>query len=620
VVHGQAPDWTYLLIRGDRVELRDARHLVGKDTWETQDALNGELGCSGHMLSVYSIGPAGENLVRFAAIQGDYGHVASKNGVGAVMGEEAPEGGGDRARGPRAPGADPRGLIASRDDIANELRTNPASKTLYEYGTLPGVVNLGALGALPIKKLHDERHASRRRHEAVGGPALRNGFDHRGHQCNACGMHHCHMQVLPSGKHKGAIVDEPEYEGWSGAGWTIGCTDPVAVSWLNTQLDRACVDVNEFGWLCGWVMECQEKGYITEQQLGFRLAWGDAEGADRLLQMISRREGLGDLLAEGTKLAAERLGGGAQECAIYTGKNASPRGHDHRGRWEEMLDTCTGSTGTLETGPRCSRPSSASRADQPVRPEQVARQVAGLTAVGTSRTRWERASSPRAPTSRTSRGRFRRPRAGSTRATSRCASGGGSARSSAPSTSAAASGTSSSGHPGATGRRRSMGPRRVSRSRSTGVGWSNSGTRYGLRPRDRATQARDAPRAGPRVDDPGRLGRRAPEGMKAAPSAPLTVPVEVLSWVNRMVGGPGTGQVTVDATVPRGSTVRAVLGAMSERYPELGARSGIPTRPRELGDNIEVLVNNAVLGLTHDLDSEVLDGERITLLGQYMGG
>ena len=89
------------------------------------------------------------------------------------------------------------------------------------------------------------------------------------------------MQVLPRGKHKGEIVDEPEYEGWSGAGWTIGCTDPVAVSWLNTQIDRACVDVNEFGWLCGWVMECQEKGHITEQQLGFRLAWGDAEGAAR---------------------------------------------------------------------------------------------------------------------------------------------------------------------------------------------------------------------------------------------------------------------------------------------------------------------------------------------------
>ena len=108
--------------------------------------------------------------------------------------------------------------------------------------------------------------------------------------------------------------------------------------------------------------------------------------------------------------------------------------------------------------------------------------------------------------------------------------------------------------------------------------------------------------------------------MKAAPAQPLTVPVEVLSWVNRLVGGPGTGQVTVDAVVPRGSTVRAVLRVVSERFPELGQALWDPTRPRELGDNIEVLVNNGVLGLTHDLDSEVLDGERLMLLGQYMGG
>ena len=90
--------------------------------------------------------------------------------------------------------------------------------------------------------------------------------------------------------------------------------------------------------------------------------------------------------------------------------------------------------------------------------------------------------------------------------------------------------------------------------------------------------------------------------------------------MNRLVGGPGTGQVTVDAVVPRGSTVRAVLRVMSERFPELGQALWDPTRPRELGDNIEVLVNNGVLGLTHDLDSEVLDGERLMLLGQYMGG
>jgi aldehyde:ferredoxin oxidoreductase len=316
VVQGQAPEWVYLLIQDEQLELRDARPLLGKDTWETQDALQAELGHSGHMLSVYSIGPAGENLVRFAAIQGDYGHVASKNGVGAVMGKKKLKAVAI-VRGAKALRvADPRGLLAAADEIAHDLRTNPAARTLYEYGTLPGVVNLHALGALPIKNYTTSVAPPGVDMKAWEAPALREGFDHRGHQCSSCGMHHCHMQVLPSGKYKGAIVDEPEYEGWSGAGWTIGCTDPVAVSWLNTQLDRACVDVNEFGWLCGWVMECQEKGLLTERELGFRLQWGDAEGANRLLQMVSRRQGVGDLLAEGTKIAAERRGGAAPQSAI----------------------------------------------------------------------------------------------------------------------------------------------------------------------------------------------------------------------------------------------------------------------------------------------------------------
>ncbi len=348
VIQGQADRWVYLYINDDTVELRDASDLVGKDTWETQEILSSDLGLSGHQLSVYSIGPAGEKLVRFAAIQGDYGHVASKNGCGAVMGKKRLKAvaivrgtGSLRA-------ADPRGLWEAADDIAHDLKTNPTARSLYEYGTLPGVTNLSKLGVLPIKNYTTNvPGVDMSQWEA---PKLRSGFDHRGHQCNACGMHHCHIQVIPSGPHKGERVDEPEYEGWSGAGWTIGLTDPVAISWLNTRIDRACVDVNEFGWVAGWVIECQEKGHITKEQLGFEIKWGDAEGAYRLLQMITHRQGFGDLLAEGVKRAAEKLGGPARECAVYTLKGATPRGHDHRGRWDEMLDTCTASTGTLETG------------------------------------------------------------------------------------------------------------------------------------------------------------------------------------------------------------------------------------------------------------------------------
>ncbi|OLE36523.1 MAG: hypothetical protein AUG00_10460, partial [Candidatus Rokubacteria bacterium 13_1_20CM_2_70_7] len=377
IVQGRSKDWAYLYIDDDVVELRDAKFLLDKDTWETQEALGAAHGLSGHQLSVYAIGPAGENLVRFAAIHGDYGHVASKNGCGAVMGKKKLKAVAIVKGTQALTAADYRGVIQAADDIAHDLRTDPSAKSLYEYGTLPGVVNLSKLGMLPIKNYttnvpYDDT-------STWEAPKLREGFDHRGHQCNACGMHHCHMQVIRGGEHKGKVVDEPEYEGWSGCGWQIGARDKEGISWLNTECDRACVDVNEFGWVCGWVMECQEKGYITKQQLGFELRWGDIKGAHRLLRMISHREGLGDLLAEGVKIAAERLGGRAKECAIYTLLGASPRGHDHRGRWDEMLDTCTAGTGTLESGV----PVHVAELGLPTRitpfdGEAVSRQVAGI--------------------------------------------------------------------------------------------------------------------------------------------------------------------------------------------------------------------------------------------------
>jgi len=381
IIQGQSKDWVYLYINDDVVELRDARALIGLDTWETQGALNRETGLVGHQLSVYSIGPAGEHLVRFAAIQGDYGHVASKNGCGAVMGKKRLKAVAI-VKGTRAlRAADPRGVVQAADDIAHDLRTDASARSLYEYGTLPGVVNLSKMGALPIKNYTTNltSNVAGADMSAWEAPKLRENFDHRGHQCNACGMHHCHMSVIRHGDQKGKIVDEPEYEGWSGCGWAIGSADRDGVAWLNTECDRACVDVNEWGWLCGWVMECQEKGYITREQLGFELKWGDIKGAHRLLQMVSRREGLGSLLAEGVKRAAEKLGGPAKECAIYIEKGATPRGHDHRARWEEMLDTCTSSTATMETG----NPVHPTEIGQPTRinpfdGEQVARYVAGL--------------------------------------------------------------------------------------------------------------------------------------------------------------------------------------------------------------------------------------------------
>jgi molybdopterin converting factor small subunit len=99
----------------------------------------------------------------------------------------------------------------------------------------------------------------------------------------------------------------------------------------------------------------------------------------------------------------------------------------------------------------------------------------------------------------------------------------------------------------------------------------------------------------------------------------VTATVEVTTWVTRHVGGDGSGTRRFDEALEAGDTVRTVLRRFTRRFPELDRALWSPDR-RELGEHIEVLVNDAVLGVSHDLDSPLLGGERITLLGQFMGG
>src|SRR4030042_2640883 len=100
-----------------------------------------------------------------------------------------------------------------------------------------------------------------------------------------------------------------------------------------------------------FLMECYEKGIITEKETnGLKLNWGNIEAVVVMLKKIAGREGFGDVLAEGTMRAAQKLGPEAEKIGVYHKKGHSPRGHDHRARWVELLDVATSNTGTLETG------------------------------------------------------------------------------------------------------------------------------------------------------------------------------------------------------------------------------------------------------------------------------
>jgi len=296
ILQGRAKRWVCLYINNGRAELRNASQLVGKDTWETSDLIKSEFGQDERGMSVASIGPAGENLVKFACIFFDKGHTASHDGTGAVMG------------------------------------------------------SIGNTGILPIKNYTTSIYEIEpEKLEKFGGPYIRSHFQPKPSPCWACRMHHCHMITITEGPFKGYVGEEPEYECFAAFGPVIGVTDATAAIFLSNEADRMGIDCNETGWTLGLAIECYEKGLITSKDTnGIELTWGNYEAANQMIHRIARRQGFGDVLAEGAMRAAQRIGGEALNFAIHTMKGNTPRGHDHRSRWPMLFDTCVSQMSTDE--------------------------------------------------------------------------------------------------------------------------------------------------------------------------------------------------------------------------------------------------------------------------------
>jgi aldehyde:ferredoxin oxidoreductase len=343
IVEGAAKTWTRIHIHDGTVDLVNAEHLIGKDTWETEDTVKEEIG---KKCSVFSIGPSGERLVRFSAIVGDHGHVAAHNGVGAVMGSKKL-----KCLSVERGQVKPRVVNPERlSTVAKELAalSKQVDPGLVKFGTNFGFVVLGPMGAVPVKN-YTTNHFP----EIVNfvGEYLRSHFKMKPAPCWACAIAHCQMVEVTEGPYKGFVGEEPEYEGMAAMGPVIGQTDPGAAIMLANLVDRMGLDINESGYMIGWIMECYEKGILKKGDLdGLEMNWGNVEGAATMLRKIANREGCGNLFAEGVKRSAEKLGGEAAACAVYTLKGASPRGHDHRAHWMEFIDTCLSNTGTVETG------------------------------------------------------------------------------------------------------------------------------------------------------------------------------------------------------------------------------------------------------------------------------
>ncbi|MHB8992138.1 MAG: aldehyde ferredoxin oxidoreductase family protein [Chloroflexota bacterium] len=345
IFEGQSDSWVYLHLHDGETELKDASALVGMDSWEMQAALEQELG---KRISVFGVGPAGENLVRWAAIAGDRGHVAGHNGTGAVMGKKRLKA-VVATRGPRVKVANERAAKDAADRMIEAVKTDPWGTINYNWGSSMFFVGYEKTAWLPVKNLTTNIFPNT---EPFMGENYRKKYRIKRTPCWACSSTHLHELEITDGRYCGEVGDEPEYEQWAACGPIIGNDDPDAAMVLANDIDKLGLEANEAGWVLGWVMECYEKGILTKEECdGLEMTWGNVEAARALVRKIAHREGIGDLLAEGVKLASEKLGRGSEQLGVYTLKGNSPRGHDHRIRWTELLDTCLSDTGTIETGP-----------------------------------------------------------------------------------------------------------------------------------------------------------------------------------------------------------------------------------------------------------------------------
>jgi aldehyde:ferredoxin oxidoreductase len=354
ILQGVAPRWLYLHLDQGVTELRDANHLLGSATYDTADRVKAELGQGDLQMSVVSIGPAGEHLVRFAGLFVDKGHAAAHNGTGAVMGSKRLKAIAV-ARGTRTVAVQDRARLVQ---VAQQFRDDPSWEdipaSLRDFRTTVGGVynsHQAGLGTLPIKNYTTAVwEISEEQVQEFSEDAIKTRFTPIPHACWACRKPHSSLLTIPEGPFHGMLVEEPEYEQLAAWGPLIDNREVTAAVMLSGVCDRLGFDNNEAGWLIAWLMECYDRGYLTRATLGgLDVQWGNVDTVRQLLYLIAHRQGCGEWLAEGVMRASQRVGGAAAECAIYTLKGNTPRGHDHRTRWKEMFDTATSGTGTLET-------------------------------------------------------------------------------------------------------------------------------------------------------------------------------------------------------------------------------------------------------------------------------
>lgn len=316
IITGKAESPVYLWISNDVVELRDARPIWGKDTYDTEEFLKRE--SNDERVVVVSIGPAGENLVRGSCIVGDCAKVAGGSGVGCVMGSKNLKALAVRGRGGIRVSKEKR-FLAAVDAARKKIEDSP-STPLWRKGILESTYQPESKNwdfSVIVRNGQDEYWPLEKRKRLVGRDKGVPSYIKRFGACYAC----------PIGDMPFLEIDEGKYKGTRGTGYWINAAwyserfdvdDPSASIRFQLLANQLGLDGDMASVVLSWAFECYEKGLLTKSDTeGLELRWGDGDVMIKMLEKLARREGIGNLLAEGVMEASRKLGRSSEKFAIH---------------------------------------------------------------------------------------------------------------------------------------------------------------------------------------------------------------------------------------------------------------------------------------------------------------
>jgi len=322
IFHGRAEKPVYVWIDDDSVQILDAAHLWGKSPAETEDTIKEELG--DYYIRVAAIGPAGEKLVRIACIINEKSRAAGRCGLGAVMGSKNLK--AIAVRGTKDV------MVAKPDEFLefvkefHERMKGPATKKYRTLGTPENVLVHNALHCMPTRNYNNAHFEGA---EKVSGEYLNARYVAKIIGCSSCAMRCEHVCVVNEGPYKGAMA-RVEYEPLWAMGPYCGIDRLDAIIKGCELCNYYGIDSISAGVIVGFAMDCFESGILTAKDMdGIEARFGNYEAMVKLIEKIGKREGIGDVLAEGVKFAAEKIGKGAEKLAQHI-KGVEVTGYDLR--------------------------------------------------------------------------------------------------------------------------------------------------------------------------------------------------------------------------------------------------------------------------------------------------